>query len=195
MKKLIFAGAAALAFSSAPAIAQDVAVASDGSVYVLTDAQKVMYDGWPATYRTSYDAWPYGVQEYYWTLTPAQTEGWWMLSDPQRVQIFEMTPDARVVAWNQIAAQMAGTTTANVATTAAASASTSSPRFVSGAVVQSTPAAYTPAGEGKDLPICKPNQQDGCINGWEKNRTGNRPLNYWPGKPASEIPGKLPANQ
>ena len=43
-----------------------------------------------------------------------------------------------------------------------------------------------------DLPICKPNQQDGCINGWEKNRTGNRPLNYWPGKPASEIPGKKP---
>ena len=38
-------------------------------------------------------------------------------------------------------------------------------------------------------------QQDGCINSWAKNKTGNRPLEYWPGKPASEIPEKLPATK
>jgi len=43
-----------------------------------------------------------------------------------------------------------------------------------------------------DLPICKKDQQDGCINAYEKTGKGNKPLNYWPGKPASEIPGKKP---
>jgi len=75
MRNLIFAGAAAIAFTAVPAIAQDVAVDADGTVYVLTDEQQTMYDGWPADRQTTYDAWPDEVQEYYWTLTPAQVEG------------------------------------------------------------------------------------------------------------------------
>lgn len=198
MRNLILAGAAALAFTAAPAIAQEVAVDAEGNVYVLTDEQQVMYDGWPADRQTSYDGWPYEVQEYYWTLTPVQTQGWWVLTDDQRVRIYKMTPEARTQAWAQVASQMnagpAATTTAATATTAAASASTSAPRFVSKEVTQTTPSGYT-AVSGDDVPVCKGDQQDGCINSWEKNKTGNRPLEYWPGRPASEIDEPLPATK
>lgn len=195
MKNVILAGAAALAFTAVPAMAQDVAVDADGNVYVMTDAQQTMFDSWPPERQTMYEAWPNTVQEYYWTLEPDQVDGWWMLNDQQRVRIYEMTPEQRATAWTQIAAQMNGNTTSATARTAASSASTASPRFVSKEVTQTTPAGYKAAGSGTDLPVCKPNQQDGCINGWAKNKTGNRPLEYWPGKPASEIKGKLPAKK
>ena len=64
--------------------------------------------------------------------------------------------------------------------------------FQSGEVVQATPEdAGPPTG---DVPICKPKQEDNCINSWEANKTGNRPINYWPGRPASEIKEPLPLN-
>ena len=194
MRNFVLAGAAALALTAVPAIAQDVAVDANGDVYVLTDSQQTMYDGWPADRQTAYDAWPNTVQEYYWTLTPAQTEGWWVLNDEQRVRIYKMTPEARAQAWTQVAAQMKPNATATAATTASASASTAGPRFVSREVLQTTPAGYK-AATGEDVPVCKANQQDGCINSWEKNKTGTRPLDYWPGKPASEIDGPMPAKK
>lgn len=197
MRNLILAGAAALAFAVPAAAQETVAVDAEGNVYVLTAPQKVMYDSWPAERRVMYDAWPMGVQEYYWTLDPMQVEGWWVLDDAQRVRIYEMTPEARVAAWTSIAAQMNGaapmaSTTATMATTAAASASTMPPRFVSSEVVQ--PTTDAPVAAGAEVPICKPEQQDNCINSWEARKTGNRPLNYWPGKPASEIDTPLPAD-
>jgi hypothetical protein len=201
MNKLILAGVAALALA-APAAAQDMAVSSDGTVYVMTDAQQTAYDAWPPERRTIYMAWPADYQTYFWTLTPTQQNGWWLLTDDQRAKVHAMTPEQRVAAWTAIERQMAGAPSANAsatataATTAAASASTSGPRFVSNAVVQTTPAdAAPPTG---DLPICSPNQQDNCINAWEAGKRGPgvaRPLNYWPGKPASEIPGKMPAEK
>ncbi|MFI8667562.1 hypothetical protein ACIGGE_14125 [Qipengyuania sp. NPDC077410] len=205
MRNLIFAGAAAIAFTAVPAIAQDVAVGADGTVYVLTDEQQTMYDGWPADRQTTYDAWPDEVQEYYWTLTPAQVEGWWVLTDDQRVRIYEMTPEARTQAWTQISSQMSAapaattsapssTATARTATTAGASTSSATPRFVSKEVTQATPSGYA-AASGEDVPVCRGDQQDGCINSWEKNKTGTRPLEYWPGKPASEIDEPLPATK
>lgn len=193
MRNIILAGAAALAFTTVPAMAQDVAVDAEGNVYVMSDDQQGMYDAWPGDRQAAYDAWPDGVQEYYWTLTPVQVEGWWLLTDDQRVRIYEMTPEARAQAWKQVQAQVPNAT-ATAATTAAASASTAGPRFVSKEVTQTTPAAYK-AASGDDLPVCKGDQQDGCINSWAKNKTGNRPLEYWPGKPASEIDGKLPAKK
>ena len=194
MRNLIFAGAAAIAFTAVPAIAQDVAVDADGTVYVLTDEQ-----------QTTYDAWPDEVQEYYWTLTPAQVEGWWVLTDDQRVRIYEMTPEARTQAWTQISSQMSAapaattsapssTATARTATSAGASTSSATPRFVSKEVTQATPSGYA-AASGEDVPVCRGDQQDGCINSWEKNKTGTRPLEYWPGKPASEIDEPLPATK
>ena len=198
MKNLILAGAAALAFTAVPAAA-DHHMEDEVTVYQLGEDQVVVYDGWPEDRRVVYDAWPYGVQEYYWTLEPAQTEGWWVLTDPQRVRIYEMTPDQRAMAWQQISAQMGGTnnasTTGMTARTTAVTTTSPAPRFVRGEVTQTTPAGYKAAASGDDLPVCTPKQQDGCINGWEKNKTGNRPLEYWPGRPASEIDGPLPATR
>lgn len=195
MKTFVFAGAAALAFVAAP-VAADHHMEGETETYTLAEDQVVIYDSWPEDRRVVYDAWPYGVQEYYWTLTPAQTEGWWVLTDPQRVRVYEMTPEQRSLAWQQINNQMssAGSETAEAATTAAASASTQQPRFVRSEVSQTTPAGYS-AASSEELPVCSEGQQDGCINSWEKNGTGNRPIDYWPGRPASEIDGPLPATQ
>lgn len=194
MKSYILAGAAALALAL-PAAAQDMAVTSDGDVYVMTGTQQSTYDTWPPDRRTTYDSWPNDYKNYYWTLTPDQQNGWWVLTDDQRAKVYAMTPDQRTAAWTAIAAQMNGATpsanasaTAQTATTAAASASTAGPRFVSGEVVQSTPADTAPA--SGELPICTPNQQDNCINAWEAGKRGagvTRPLDHWPGKPASEM--------
>lgn len=184
MKKLIFAGAAALALAF-PAVAQDV---------VLTPDQVVVYNDWPEDRRTAYDAWPADYRTYYWTLSEAQQSGWWALTDAQRTQLYAMTPEARVAAWASIERQMASmpsanaSATAQVATTAAATqAVVGEPRFVSNAVAQTTPAAKT------DYPLCSATVTDGCVNPREAGKNyGNRPLNYWPGRPASEIPGPKP---
>jgi len=195
MNKLILAGAAALAFI-APVAAQDVAVTANGDVYMLTDAQQVMYDGWPAERRTAYTTWPNTYQSYYWTLSEPQMNGWWVLTDDQRARLYTMTPEARTAAWTSIEQQMMSmpsanaSATAQVATTAAATQAMGSPRMVSGEVVQSTPAATRANGE---YPLCSATVTDSCINPREAGKNyGNRPLGYWPGKPASEMPGKKP---
>ena len=66
--------------------------------------------------------------------------------------------------------------------------------YRSGEVVQATPEDAGPPADG-ELPICKAGQEDNCINSWEANRTGNRPINYWPGRPASEIDEPLPVDR
>lgn len=205
MKTLLVAGTVALASLTAPLAAQDaVAVGTTGTVYVLTAEQEAMVASWPAERVTMYKAWPNTLQEYYWTLDTPRQDGWWALTDEQRAQVYAMTPEQRDAAWASIVAQMtasatpapAASDTAVVATTAAAVAPSGTPQFVAKEVVQTAPASATATAnvDGKDLPVCKADQQDGCINSWEKNKTGNRPLNYWPGKPASEIDGKMPAN-
>ena len=185
MKKLILAGAAAFALTAAPAISQDN---MDGEMYEMSTQQTTMYEGWPAERRTAYDAWPMGVQEYYWTLTPAQTSGWWALNDEQRVRVYEMTPQQRATAWTQISSQLNGATPTPANTNANASAmarNSTNIRFVRNERVQATPGdSGPPTG---DLPICTPNQQDNCINSWEARGTGTKPLDYWPGRPASEM--------
>ena len=195
MNKLILAGAAALAFAI-PAVAQDMAVTSDGNVYVMTDVQQSAYDAWPPERQTDYTAWPDTYKTYYWTLSPSQQTGWWALTPDQRTRVYAMTPEQRTAAWASIEKQMMGTPSANasataqVATTAAVSAGPSNMRFVSNEVVQSTPAAVAAGGE---YPPCKGDMQDHCINPREAGlKYGNVPLKYWPGKPASEIPGKKP---
>lgn len=193
MNKLIFAGAAALAFA-VPAAAQDMATTADGDVYVLSGSQQTMYDGWPVERQTVYTAWPNDYKVYYWTLTPRQADGWWVLTDDQRARVYGMTPEQRVAAWTAIEAQMGGmpsanaSTTAMAATTAAASANTMSPRFVSNSVSQTAPAANT-----GEYPVCSATVTDSCVNPREAGKNyGNVPLKYWPGKPASEMPGKKP---
>ncbi|MGN6497005.1 MAG: hypothetical protein ACTHKM_12905 [Tsuneonella sp.] len=197
MKSFILAGAAALAIALPAAAQTTMGVDAAGNAYVMTDAQQTMYTGWPADRQTSYDSWPNNYKVYYWSLTPDQQNGWWALTDDQRTKVYAMTPDQRAAAWNSIVAQLNGgpspmaSSTAMAATAAAAGASTMGPRWVSNAVVQMTPADTT-ASTGDKLPICTPNQQDGCINAWEAGKRGpgvTRPLDHWPGKPASEMPG------
>lgn len=194
MKKLILAGAAAIAVLTVPAVAQDTVVAdAAGNVYVMTDVQQSAYDGWPAERQTIYTAWPDTYKTYYWTLTPTQSNGWWMLTDDQRARVYAMTPEQRVAAWTAIEQQVGNmpsanaSATAQVATTAAADASTMGPNYVSNAVSQTTPAAKT------DYPLCSATVTDSCVNPREAGKNyGNVPLKSWPGRPASEIPGKKP---
>ena len=195
MNKLIFAGAASLALAI-PAAAQDMAVTANGDVYVLTPEQDVIYKAWPAERQTIYTTWPNDYKVYYWTLTEPQQDGWWLLTDDQRTRLYAMTPDQRAAAWTAIEGQLASmpaanaSTTAQVATTAAAANAVAGrePRMVSNAVTQTTPAAT--AGE---YPLCSATVTDSCRNPREAGKNyGNVPLNYWPGKPASEIPGKKP---
>jgi hypothetical protein len=41
--------------------------------------------------------------------------------------------------------------------------------------------------EGQVYAVCQGDQSDGCINPREAGlKFGNNPINYWPGKPASE---------
>lgn len=209
MKKLIMAGAAAMALTAMPTMAQEMGM--DAEAYTMTEAQTSMYDGWPADRRASYDGWPMDVQEYYWTLTPEQVEGWWVLTDPQRMEIYNRTPQQRTAAWRSVLSQInssasaatsaratgtAGTgtmgTTASTGTTGSMAATTSgNMRFVRSEVVQTTPTPRTPNSE---YPPCRGDMQDSCVNPREAGLDyGNRPLGYWPGRPASEIEGPLPA--
>lgn len=183
MRNIILAGAAALALTAAPAIADDH---MEADAYMWTDAQEAMYDGWPADRQTAYDAWPANVQEYYWTLTPAQTNGWWVLNDEQRVRIYEMTPEQRSTAWTQIAAQMNGSSATATTSTASSTAVSGNMRFVSNAVVQNI-AMDQAQGE---VPICDNGETDNCMNAWEAGKRGpgvTKPLDYWPGRPASQM--------
>lgn len=218
MKRTLLAAVAALALAvpAGVASAQDTTVATDaaGNTVVLTADQQTMYDGWPADRRTSYDAWPDTYRTYYWTLTPDQQSGWWALSDEQRTQVYGMTPEQRTAAWASIASQMSaaapsatattttdamGSTSTGMATMAAnTSMATGSGnmQFVRRETTQPIAASADAAALASgDLPVCKKGQQDGCINSYEKTGKGTKPLSYWPGKPASEIPGKKPDPQ
>jgi hypothetical protein len=197
MNKLIFAGAAALALAVPSAAQETMAVDASGDVYVLTAPQQSAYDAWPAERQTAYTAWPNDYKVYYWTLTEPQQTGWWALTDAQRTQLYAMTPEARTAAWASIASQMASMPSDNASTTAQAATSATAtqavagePRFVSGEVLQTTAAGTRASGE---YPICSASVTDSCINPREAGKNyGNRPLNYWPGKPASQIPGQKP---
>lgn len=47
--------------------------------------------------------------------------------------------------------------------------------------------------EGQEVDVCREGQQDDCINPREAGLDfGDVPIDYWPGRPASEIEGDLP---
>lgn len=192
MNRTLVAAAASLALAVPGVAVAQTTVATDaaGNVYVMTDAQRGMYDTWPAERRTMYDAWPNDYKVYYWTLTPEQQNGWWVLNDDQRTRVYAMTPQQRAAAWTAIMAQMGASgasTSASANMNASAGSVAGNMRFVSNAVVQNI--AEGPDQPTGEVPVCAPNQQDNCINAWEAGRRGpnvDKPLGYWPGKPASE---------
>ncbi|MDP4539652.1 hypothetical protein Q9K01_08465 [Qipengyuania sp. DY56-A-20] len=194
MRNLILAGAAALAFSAAPAMAQNTAQDMDAGAYNMTPAQQQMFMNWEDDQRIAYTRWPIEVQEYYWTLNDNQMRGWWVLNDEQRLRIVDMQPQQRAAAWTSIMNQMSGATpmpaTPSATTTAPRTANTTvgNIQYRSTAVVQNTPGDQGPP--TGDVPICSPNEQDNCINAWEAGKRGpgvTKPLGYWPGQPASNM--------
>lgn len=213
MRNTILASVAALALT-VPIAAQDMSEQVEAGATMqapdMTAEQQMEFDAWPADRRMAYEGWPAAVQGYYWTLTPAQVEGWWALTDEQRVQVYEMTPEQRATAWASIQAQISGTATAEAMGAAPAQAPAPAPapatgmgasatvassggiNFVRGEVAQTAPAA-TP---GAEYPPCRGQMTDGCVNPREAGLNyGNRPLDYWPGRPASEIDEPLPAEE
>lgn len=176
--------------------------------YTMTSDQSSMYDTWPEERRSDYDTWPTTYQEYYWTLEPVQQEGYWALTADQRGKIYNMTPEQRALAWKSVQQQLAGNmpTTppgqANPPGQGVPTAGVPNPRMANQAVQPAMPAkesyqggpykgALTPPpadAMNKDYPICKGNVQDSCVNPREAGKNyGNRPLDHWPGKPASEM--------
>lgn len=130
MRKLLFAGAGALAMISAsaavqaqnaaadPATGQAATSAPGSAASTMTADQKAQYDSWPATRRADYDAWPAEYKNYYWSLTPEQQEGYWALTPEQREQIFKMAPEQRELAWKSVVEQMKGQSAAPAQTQA-----------------------------------------------------------------------------
>lgn len=199
MRTLLLGSVAVLTLAAGvPALAQDTATqpatadaATAQTAAALTAEQQAMYDGWTAENRAAYDGWPLEAKTYYWTLTPEQTEGWWVLNDEQRVRIVGMTPEQRTQAWTAINAQLAARANPAASTTGEMASSgtmtAGDMQFVKREMAQPVAAnTNAEAAASGDLPICKKDQQDGCINSFEKTGKGNRPLGYWPGKPASE---------
>lgn len=185
MKSILAATAAlGLALTAAPAMADDH---MDGHMMEMSAQQQGMYDTWPADRRAMYDGWPHDAQMYFWTLEPMQMDGWWMLNNDQRLRIVAMNPQQRMAAWQSINAQMGGSSSANtaMARTSASANMNSNVRFVSNEMVQSAPAAHN-----GEYPLCTDGRTDNCMNPWEAGKRGagvTRPLDYWPGKPASEM--------
>ena len=174
----------------------------------MTTEQQTVYDAWPAERRTMYDAWPAEYRTYYWELEAPQREGYWMLTDDQRGRIYQMSPEQRAATWQSIVAQMNGETPPTPANQAnppglgTPTAGFPNPQYANQATQPAMPAdegyqggpyagALTPPpadAMNKDYPICRGDIQDSCINPREAGKNwGNRPLDYWPGKPASEM--------
>lgn len=133
---------------------------------------RTAYWGWPADYRTAYWAWPDSYQTYYWDLTPEQQTAWWALTDEQRGRILAMTPDQQLAAWESINAQIA-----------AQQADEAETVMASDTVKNDIP----PPRDG-EYPVCGGDIQDSCIQPRAAGKSyGNVPLDYWPGKPASQM--------
>ena len=161
-------------------------------------------------YYNSLDA---AHQGYFWSLTPRQMEGYWVLTADQRAQVFAMEPAARANAWTSIEAQLAAGAnnsatsvaartggpvpqTADAANAAARPAPPSTTVIADAnpatpdAVVSSNPGNLAPPPAqalNKSYPICRGAVQDSCQNPGEGGAPGrSRALSYWPGEPASE---------
>lgn len=184
MKTKFALSLAALAFATAPAalLAQDDMAGAEVAAEVaaeITAEQSGMYDEWPADRQTAYDAWPSPVQAYYWTLTPMQQQGWWLMTDDQRVKLQAMAPDMRTAAWTGIEKQMVA---AGMGKPMPAASTAGTMNASANASARAAPMA------AKDYPICSKTIQDSCIQPREAGKNyGNRPLDYWPGQPASSM--------
>ena len=210
MKNILMAGAA-LMLGAAPlaATAQDMSssdMMEDSASYEMTAAQMASYEGWPANYRTMYDGWPMDRQTSYWLLPEAQqTDFWmlepmeqqafWLLTTEQRNKLYAMNADQRGAAWDAVTTQMrkqmqgnsasASNTMGNstMSNSGSMASNNGQVRYVKKEIVQGGARATQPA----DYPVCSATVTDSCINPYAAGQRGPKPLDYWPGKPASEM--------
>ena len=196
MRTIALRGALALALAAVPMalVAQDVMIAT------MTAEQQSAYDNWPADQRAGFETWPTDYRAYYWTLSANQQTGYWKLTNEQRATIAGLTPEQQIATWASIEQQMAGSpapTSATVAgtgdtmTTAVTQPGSDTLPQVTTVTTSSGNYAPPPASAmNKAYPLCSRTVQDSCINPREAGKNyGNRPLGYWPGKPASEGQG------
>lgn len=208
MKRIFFAGAAALAMIAVPSAAQvsgagpeaTAASVSNQRAVDMSERHRAMYDALPAEQRTAFDTWEpdrqvmyFGWDEalrgYYWNLEPAQQDAWWYLDDAQRISLFQLEEGRRDTAWNSIIEQVnsiKGNQQAAAGSTqpSAAAPANGDPAYSKTEVAQSTPAAQQPS----DYPVCTEEITDSCINAWAAGQRGpgvTRPLDHWPGEPSS----------
>jgi len=194
MKKAFLAAATALSMAAVPAMAQQQTTASPDNAPAFHSAAhedtlremdaetRVYFDQLDEDQQAMYVGWDAPLQDYYWTLDDNQRDAWWYLNDEQRATIYQIqAPEQRTAAWNSVLSQVAemeqGTDTTP------APNNTGDLRFVSNEMVQSAPAPH----QG-EYPVCESDADDNCINAWAAGQRGpgvDRPLDYWPGEPAS----------
>ncbi len=190
MNKTLLAAATALSMISVPAMAdhhESGEMTADQQMMYdeLSPADRAEFDTYTADQQTMYFGWNDALRGYYWSLNDEQQDAWWYLNDEQRATIFQIqAPEQRAAAWNSVIAQVSELEDGNATTQqAAATTSTTDMRFVSNAVVQDAPAPH----QG-EYPVCESDADDNCINAWAAGQRGpgvDRPLDYWPGEPAS----------
>ena len=183
MNKLMSAAAAGLAMLATPAIADDH---NDG-MGEMTEAQMTAYNAMSADRRAAYDALPMEGKTYFWTLNSTEQMDFLRISNDDRMRLMAMQPNMRRDAMAQMRSGASNSMANNGMqnTNTRANMGNGQIRFVSNARVQSAPAPR----QG-EYPICQSDAQDNCINAWEAGKRGrgvSRPLDYWPGRPASEM--------
>lgn len=179
MKTLAVASAAALAIAL-PGTAE--AQTNHGNDMSAAQEQSAR-DTWPADRQSAYDGWPPEVQAYFWTLTPDEQKTWWKLNDQQRSQIVVLTPEDRARAWVVISGQLAESRQPGAVYGAERGQGARDITWVSNPVVQQIAADQAVYQSGQ-VPICKENEFDNCMNAWAAGKRGpgvERPLDHWPG--------------
>ena len=190
MKKAFLAAATALSMAAVPAAAQvddaDMTPEQQTMYDDLTADQRTVFDTYTTDQQAMYFGWNDALRGYYWSLDEDQQDAWWYLNDDQRVTLFQIqAPEQREAAWNSVIAQVNELETGNAPAQSqnAASSTSGDIQFVSNGVVQNVPAPH----EG-EYPVCESDADDNCINAWAAGQRGpgvDRPLDYWPGEPAS----------
>lgn len=204
MKKLLLASATALTMIAAPAVAQVTSNSPLGSTNAVQDKRptmtaeqqaaydalhpdyKIVFDTWTPDQQVMYFGWDSALRDYYWMLEQDQQKAWWYLTDEQQITLYQLEGANRDAAWTSVLTQVADL---EDRPEQASATSQTMPRdntrmeFTSNAVVQQV---ATHSGE---YPVCESESDDNCINPWAAGERGEgvtRPLDYWPGEPASE---------
>ncbi|MEL1250586.1 hypothetical protein [Aurantiacibacter gilvus] len=195
MKNLILATASALSLAAVPAAAEAqqreapedapafYSAAHEELLREMSPDFRIHFDTLDEDQQALYFGWNDALRGYYHTLNDEQRHAWWYLNDEQRIQLYQVQGEAaRDAAWDSVIAQV-GTLEAQQA---AAPERDTSMTFVSNAVVQDIPMPAHP----DEYPVCEGDNDDHCINAWAAGQRGpgvDRPLDYWPGRPASEM--------